>query len=160
MKNYLNMTSPIGMIQIKALQGAIVAIDFLDEDSHLGPGPCDQSCLQVLLSAQSQLNQYFSRERITFNLPLLLNGTDFQIKVWKSLMKIEYGQVATYKDIAILANCPKGYRAVGNANGKNPIPIIIPCHRIISSDGGLGGFSAGIDRKIGLLAIEGVVFPK
>lgn len=102
-----------------------------------------------------ELNSFFTGKTKSFNIPLDLRGTDFQLHVWNELAKVPYGEVRTYKDISIKIGCPKGYRAVGMANNRNPIPIIIPCHRIIGHNGDLVGFGGGMDYKVRLLEIEG-----
>ena len=102
----------------------------------------------------NQINEYINGERKIFNIKLNIIGTDFQKKVWYSLCEIPYGEVKSYKDIAILISNPKAFRAVGMANSKNPLPIIIPCHRVIESNGKLGGFSSGLSIKKKLLNIE------
>jgi len=101
-----------------------------------------------------QLGEYFSGKRKIFDLPLVLVGTPFQIKVWEFLQQIPYGKTQTYQDVAKGIGHPRSSRAVGNANHVNPIPIIIPCHRVIRSDKGLGGFGGGIDVKQRLLDFE------
>ncbi|MHC46715.1 methylated-DNA--[protein]-cysteine S-methyltransferase [Listeria monocytogenes] len=102
-----------------------------------------------------QLDEYFEGKREHFDLPVLLKGTDFQQKVWQALSEIPYGVVVSYKDIAISAGSPKAVQAVGQANRANPIPIIIPCHRCVKSNGELGGYNgADVDKKQYLLALE------
>lgn len=102
-----------------------------------------------------QLDDYFEGKREHFDLPVLLKGTDFQQKVWQALSEIPYGVVVSYKDIAISAGSPKSVQAVGQANRANPIPIIIPCHRCVKSNGELGGYNgADVDKKQYLLALE------
>ncbi|HGE6623972.1 TPA: methylated-DNA--[protein]-cysteine S-methyltransferase [Listeria monocytogenes] len=102
-----------------------------------------------------QLDNYFEGKREHFDLPVLLKGTDFQQKVWQALSEIPYGVVVSYKDIAISAGSPKAVQAVGQANRANPIPIIIPCHRCVKSNGELGGYNgADVDKKQYLLALE------
>ncbi|EAD7602337.1 methylated-DNA--[protein]-cysteine S-methyltransferase [Listeria monocytogenes] len=102
-----------------------------------------------------QLDDYFEGTREHFDLPVLLKGTDFQQKVWQALSEIPYGVVVSYKDIAISAGSPKAVQAVGQANRANPIPIIIPCHRCVKSNGELGGYNgADVDKKQYLLALE------
>ena len=103
-----------------------------------------------------ELKQYFNKERTTFDVPFQIEGTDFQQIVYRELLNIEYGTVISYKELAKRVNRPKAFRAVGNANGKNRIPIIIPCHRVISNSGTLGGYSGGSEIKNILLGIEGV----
>lgn len=101
-----------------------------------------------------QLSQYFNGELHVFDLDLDLIGTDFQKKVWNALINIPYGQTKSYQDIADEIGMPKASRAIGNAIGKNPIPIIVPCHRVIRKDGSLGGFSGGLDKKVILQEVE------
>lgn len=107
-----------------------------------------------LETAANELVEYFRGERKKFTVKLDLEGTDFQKRVWKELQKIPYGKTCSYKDIAIKLNDPNASRAVGTANGKNPICIIIPCHRVIAQNGTLGGYTGGLDKKIELLQIE------
>ena len=101
-----------------------------------------------------QLEEYFNGKRKTFELPINLKGTEFQKKVWNELQEIPYGQTRTYKDIAIKIGNPNASRAIGNANNKNPIAIIIPCHRVIGSNSKLVGYAGGIDKKFKLLELE------
>ncbi len=101
-----------------------------------------------------QLEEYFSGKRKAFNLPLNIVGTDFQKKVWKALLTIPYGETWSYKQLAQKVNNPKGYRAVGGANGANRFSIVIPCHRVVASQGGLGGYSGGLNNKKFLLLLE------
>ncbi len=108
----------------------------------------------LILEIEKQLNEYFQLKRKVFNLPLDAEGTLFQQHVWKCLRQIPYGTTLSYKDIAVKMCNPLAVRAVGTANGRNPISIIVPCHRVIASDGGLGGFAGGINRKRILLALE------
>lgn len=108
----------------------------------------------TLNQVELQLNEYFDRKRKEFDISLDMQGTEFQKQVWKQLMKIPYGETRSYKDIATAVNDSNASRAVGTANGKNPICIIVPCHRVISSDGSLGGYSGGLNIKKKLLEIE------
>jgi len=102
-----------------------------------------------------QLNEYFRRDRRTFEIPLDLDGTDFQIKVWNELIKIPYGVTISYKQLSERIGDAFAVRAVGKANGSNPIPVIIPCHRVIEANGKLGGYSGGLHVKEKLLKLEG-----
>lgn len=104
-----------------------------------------------------ELEEYFSGSRENFDLKLDLSGTDFQMKVWKQLKKIKYGKTSSYGDISNKIGLNKGARAVGGANNKNPIPIIIPCHRVIQSDGQIGGYAGGVALKEKLLALEKIL---
>ncbi|WP_017754103.1 methylated-DNA--[protein]-cysteine S-methyltransferase [Calidifontibacillus oryziterrae] len=110
----------------------------------------------MLQLAIDELTEYFNGERERFTMELDLYGTPFQQKVWKELLKIKYGSTKSYKDISEAISSPKAARAVGSAIGRNPIPIVIPCHRVITSNGRLGGFSGGLDKKEKLLALENI----
>jgi methylated-DNA-[protein]-cysteine S-methyltransferase len=106
--------------------------------------------------AAVQLGEYFAGRRREFELAIAPVGTDFQLRVWRALCEIPFGAVRNYGDVARAIGQPKASRAVGQANGRNPLPIIIPCHRVLASDGTIGGYSAGLDIKHRLLALEGV----
>lgn len=110
-----------------------------------------------LFNIYSQLEEYFSRKRKKFEIPLDITGTDFQLKVWKELSKIPYGKVLSYKEVARKVGGTSYVRAVGRANGHNPVPIIIPCHRVIETNGKIGGYSGGIGIKEKLLELEGSI---
>ncbi len=103
-----------------------------------------------------QLDQYFRRQRTRFELPLDMQGTPFQVSVWEALLRIPYGEVRSYSDIAHTLGNPKAVRAVGAANGRNPLPIIVPCHRVIGKSGALTGFRGGLGLKKRLLRLEGI----
>lgn len=109
---------------------------------------------ELLSMATIQLDEYFQGKRTTFSLPFKLTGTPFQLAVWKELQNIPYGQTTSYKEIAQKINKPKAYRAVGMANNKNPLPIIIPCHRVIGSNEKLIGYAGGLKLKNYLLELE------
>jgi len=109
---------------------------------------------------QTQLKQYFAGKPVQFRVPLdLSTGTAFQRKVWRVLRQIPYGQTRSYAWVARRIGCPRAARAVGAACGANPVPILVPCHRVLRSNGALGGFSAGVDWKVRLLALEGSCIP-
>lgn len=105
--------------------------------------------------ATKELSEYFNGDRQKFSIKYKVTGPEFDLKVWSALAKIEYGHLKTYKDIAIEIGHPKAYRAVGSANGRNPLSIILPCHRVVRSDKGLGGYAGGLNVKKELLKIEG-----
>lgn len=109
---------------------------------------------ELLSMATIQLDEYFQGKRTTFSLPFKLTGTPFQLAVWKELQNMPYGKTTSYKEIAQKINKPKAYRAVGMANNKNPLPIIIPCHRVIGSNGKLIGYAGGLKLKNYLLELE------
>lgn len=113
----------------------------------------------LLVDAIAQLHEYFAGARETFSVPLRPTGTPFQLSVWRALEGIPYGHTRTYRNIAELIGRPTATRAVGAANGQNPLPIFIPCHRVIGSSGSLTGFGGGLDVKLALLRLEGVLLP-
>jgi methylated-DNA-[protein]-cysteine S-methyltransferase len=141
--------SPIGLIEISGTEKGIWSVTFLKKKlaSATMIHPCLRDCCQ-------QLDEYFKGKRKIFSLKLILRGTDFQKRVWRHLMKIPHGKTASYGDVARAIRNAKAVRAVGNANGKNPISIIIPCHRVIGSNGDMVGFGGGIWRKKWLLRHE------
>ena len=142
-------TSEIGPLEVVGTQEGILMITFIEDELETDPKlpACMTECLR-------QLDEYFKGKRQKFSVPLLLAGTDFQKAVWRQLQKIPFGETASYGDVARAIGHPKAFRAVGNANNKNNIPIIIPCHRVIGSDGKLVGFGSGIWRKEWLLDHE------
>jgi methylated-DNA-[protein]-cysteine S-methyltransferase len=113
----------------------------------------------VLVEAMRQLNEYFAREREVFSIPLRPAGTAFQLRVWNALAEIPYGHTRTYLDIARALGAPAAVRAVGAANGRNPLPIFVPCHRVIGTNGSLTGYGGGLEVKLELLRLEGVLLP-
>lgn len=113
----------------------------------------------LMFNLFKQFDQYFKRERKEFNLPLEIIGTEFQKKVWKELNKIKYGETITYQQLAIRLGDVKSIRAAGRANGANPLPIVIPCHRVIGTNGKLVGYGSGLNVKRKLLELEGSVNP-
>jgi methylated-DNA-[protein]-cysteine S-methyltransferase len=126
---------------------------------HFGPagvkGHARSSDNAVLKKAETQLAEYFAGRRRKFDLPIDLSGTPFQQKAWKALLKIPFGKTVSYSEQAGMTGDPAKARAVGGANGKNPLPIIVPCHRVVGKDGSLGGYSSGIKIKEFLLSHEG-----
>jgi methylated-DNA-[protein]-cysteine S-methyltransferase len=123
-------------------------------NSNLPFRECRES--PVMAEAECQINEYLTGKRTVFDIPINAEGTDFQKSVWREISRISYGEAISYKDIAERIGRPNSYRAVGNACGANPIPLIIPCHRVIASDGGLGGFGGGLSLKKKLREIEGI----
>ena len=146
----ISMNSPVGAITIFEFDGQIVALDwgFVDE----------METSPVLEEAKKQLNAYFSGQLDAFDLPLAPDGTDFQKAVWDAMCNIPKGKTATYKELATAAGSPKAFQSVGTACGMNPVPIIIPCHRVLASGDKPGGYSGqgGLETKRDLLKIEGV----
>lgn len=136
-----------GKIGIAEEAGAITDIVFKTID-------CPVEETELIRETKRQLDEYFAGKRKDFDVPTRLNGTEFQKRVWLALRDIPYGKTASYRDIAAAVGCPKGYRAVGMANNRNPISIIYPCHRVVGSDGSLTGYGGGLDVKAKLLELE------
>lgn len=145
--------SPIGWITLTASANALRSIAFLEDK----PSSDSISTNEILEQTIIQLNEYFKGTRTSFDIPLGLEGTNFQQKVWKQLQQIPYGQTITYSELATRLEDPQKARAVAGANGLNPIPIIIPCHRVIGTNNKLTGYSGGIKRKEFLLKHEGAL---
>jgi methylated-DNA-[protein]-cysteine S-methyltransferase len=148
--------SPIGPLRIVEQNGAITAIEFSPFRDHDGRPRGEAGADDpVLRAAADQLGEYFAGERTDFDLPLAPGGSEWQRGVWEQLTKIDYGQTASYGEIALrLGRSNAASRAVGLANGANPIPIVIPCHRVIGANGTLTGYAGGLDRKQLLLNLE------
>lgn len=155
MKHITLYDSPVGILRIVTEDSALTDLA-LDCDEPPVTGEYSREETPLTRRVRSQLDEYFSGQRTDFDLPLKPNGTEFQKKDWAALQEIPYGQTRTYKDIAEAIGCPKGFRAVGLANNRNPIMIIIPCHRVIGSDGSLTGYAGGTHIKKYLLELEGV----
>lgn len=143
------LESPCGLIKIIATDTKLEEIRFLN---HIEQDFTNEN--EITKKFSKELSEYFFQRRKTFSMDLILKGTEFQKEVWNALMEIPYGEVITYKDLAEKIDNPKAYRAVGNANNKNKIPIIIPCHRVIGSKGNLVGYAGGIDLKYFLIEHE------
>lgn len=144
------IATPIGALQITGADAGISAISFQDD-----PAPPSESVPPPLADCVRQLEEYFAGTREEFTLELALQGTPFERRVWAHLLDIPYGETRTYMQIAELMGDPKTIRAVGRANGRNPLPIVVPCHRVIGSNGDLVGYGGGLWRKEWLLAHEG-----
>jgi methylated-DNA-[protein]-cysteine S-methyltransferase len=154
---YKAMKSPVGELKLVASDKGLAAILWeKDDPDSVGLAPvAEGKNYPVLLEAERQLNDYFSGKRKSFSLDLDFQGTEFQKKVWAALLTIPFGETRSYGQIAKQIKSPKAVRAVGAANGKNPIPIIAPCHRVIGSTGKLVGFGGGLENKARLLTLEG-----
>lgn len=139
--------TPIGILTISANHEGVTKIDF-------GKHGRQTKSNHILNQACRELDEYFAGTRREFEVPLSMSGTPFQKMVWNALSKIPYGAIPSYSDIAELIGRPKAARAVGMANNKNPVPIIVPCHRVIGRDGSLIGYAGGLDIKRKLLSVE------
>jgi methylated-DNA-[protein]-cysteine S-methyltransferase len=147
------LDTPIGRLVLGSDGDRLVGV-WLPNDSR-APLPVGDDTPAVLKEAAAQLEEYFARGRREFDVPLGLDGTEFQRDVWAELTRIPYGETMSYGELARRVGRPKGSRAVGQANGKNPIPIIVPCHRVVAR-AGIGGYGGGLPVKRALLALEGV----
>jgi methylated-DNA-[protein]-cysteine S-methyltransferase len=158
------MDTPLGILTICCVEDGLCHIAFGDLNetemeiktwAKKHQLPTDLERDQTMTHpATLQLQAYFEGKLTAFDLPLTLKGTPFQVKVWEALQRIPYGETRTYKEVAELVGNPKAVRAVGGANNKNPVPVIIPCHRVIGSSGALVGYGGGLDKKVNLLELE------
>jgi len=151
---FTQVESPVGPLLLVAAGAELQQVHFANRQHGLRPHPSWREDAAPLKEAIRQLRAYFAGELEDFNLPLAPQGTPFQQRVWKLLCDIPYGKTISYGELARRSGNPKASRAVGLANGSNPIPIIIPCHRVIGSDGKLTGYGGGLPIKEKLLALE------
>lgn len=153
----IRMKSPIGRLEITALGGKIVGLDIESNGSLTNDGSPEKAS-PVLTKATKQLYEYFAGKRKKFDVPIQLGGTVFQVAVWNALQEIPFGEVRSYGDVGMTTGRSSAGRAVGGAVGSNPVPIIIPCHRVLGSDGKITGYSGGngIPTKAWLLDHEGI----
>ncbi len=151
---YTEMLSPLGVVTIQASPQGVLGIWFETCTTKPGELGVRNDHHPILALTVEQLEEYFSGLRNEFELPLAAIGTDFQNQVWHALTTIPYGETWSYQDLANAIGNPKAVRAVGMANGKNPISIVVPCHRVIGKSGKLTGYAGGIERKQRLLALE------
>lgn len=162
--------SPIGPLFLAASERGLVALEFdrrLPGQQTIRPNPRDlrgeskdrrfQDSFSMMGRYVGELEEYFAGQRREFTFPLDLRGTEFQVACWRALQQIRYGETRTYADIARAVGRPRGFRAVGMANNRNPIAIVVPCHRVIASDGTLCGYGGGLDLKRKLLELEGAL---
>jgi methylated-DNA-[protein]-cysteine S-methyltransferase len=150
------ISSPVGELRLFASDAGLAAILWRDDPGlHLRPrAVIEPGTHPVLMETERQLREYFAGERREFQLTLDFHGTDFQLRAWAALLTIPYGQTRSYAQLAALIGQPAAVRAVGAANGRNPISIVAPCHRVIGSNGTLTGFGGGLANKAKLLALE------
>ncbi len=153
---FIEMASPVGVLKLVATDQALVAVLWENENPkrvRLAELVEDKKH-PILLETQKQLNEYFVGQRTQFDLPLDFEGTEFQKKIWQALLTIPFGETRSYKQIAEQVGNVKAVRAVGAANGRNPISIIAPCHRVVGANGKLVGFAGGLENKDILLKLE------
>lgn len=153
MDTFCVLPSPFGPLRLAANDAGVTHLLFPEQPV---PEGAEEGETPLLTQAALELEEYFDRRRTLFTVPLCPAGTPFQQSVWAALQTIPCGRTAGYRDIAVKLGRPNAARAVGQANGKNPIPILIPCHRVVTTGGSLGGYSLGLDVKRRLLALEGV----
>lgn len=157
MKRYTQFDCPLGLVTLQFNEQGILGLWFetqTTQPEQLGVR-CDRS--KLISEVKKQLEEYFAGRRENFDLPLAAKGTEFQNCVWRALEKIPYGKTICYQELANLIGNPNAVRAVGLANGKNPISIIVPCHRVIGKNGKLTGYAGGVERKAHLLKLEGAM---
>jgi methylated-DNA-[protein]-cysteine S-methyltransferase len=143
--------SPLGLLKITVKHDKLISIKYCKENEKI---KIDNDNISIINEIKTQLREYFNKERREFNLSLKIEGTQFQKDVYKTLQKVGYGEVITYKNLAERSGHPKAYRAVGTALKNNKIPIIIPCHRVIKTDNSIGNYNGGVWRKEKLLQLE------
>ena len=155
----ISYKTPVGVLGLEGTDDALTYV-LLPDVAAAGPAAPDAGDVVVLPAALEaaveQLGEYFEGSRRSFDLPLALRGTPFQCDVWRALADIPYGETISYAELAAMVGRPGAFRAVGQANGANPIPIVLPCHRVVASGGGIGGYGGGLPLKRRLLALEGV----
>ena len=150
---YRVIDSPVGPVTLAASPEALVSLTWGDRSSSFVE--LTEGSNSIISTTERQLREYFAGKRRSFEIPLAPDGTDFQKRVWMELLKIHYGQSISYGEQALRLGNPNAARAVGAANGKNPLCIIVPCHRVLGASGALTGFAGGIEAKRALLALEG-----
>ncbi|HEX2530318.1 MAG TPA: methylated-DNA--[protein]-cysteine S-methyltransferase [Burkholderiaceae bacterium] len=160
MTYYMEYDSPLGTLLLAATERGLCGTYFEEDRCFKGTkgwqADADHPMLQ---QARRELGEYFKGERAVFNVPLDLQGTEFQRMVWRELLRIPFGRTVSYAEQAKRIGNPQALRAVGTANGHNPVSIIVPCHRVIGSSGALTGYGGGLERKRALLELEGIKLP-
>jgi O-6-methylguanine DNA methyltransferase len=154
----LRVSSPVGPLFLAASEKGLVRLEFEGRTQEFDPATTRlQESKEILAPYLAELEEYFSGRRRVFSFPLDLRGTEFQLKCWHALLDIPYGETRTYRDIAQAIGHPRAFRAVGMSNNRNPVAIVVPCHRVIASDGSLCGYGGGLDIKRKLLELEGAL---
>lgn len=156
---YERYPAPIGRLTIGVSAEGVAALEF--DHSYVQPprrpGDTWVRSTSRIEHVIAELDEYFAGKRRRFSVPLDLRGTDFQLRCWRALLEIPYGRTISYAELARRVGSPRGFRAVGMANHDNPVAIIVPCHRVIASDGTLGGYGGGLEIKRALLELEGAL---
>jgi O-6-methylguanine DNA methyltransferase len=152
---YVHTPSPVGPLFLAASANGLVRLEFEARTQKLNPGATHlRESKSALAPYLRELDEYFAGERREFSFPLDLRGTEFQLACWHALLEIPYGETRSYRDIAQAIGHPHAFRAVGMSNNRNPIAIVVPCHRVIASSGSLCGYGGGLDIKRKLLDLE------
>jgi methylated-DNA-[protein]-cysteine S-methyltransferase len=158
MKSISYYSSPVGELALIEEGGKLIVLGLVGDELPEGLTPCTGGQEPAVIQAtKQQLDEYFAGTRRAFDLPLAPYGTDFQVKVWKALCDIPWGKTRNYGEVAASIGKPKAARAVGGANNRNPIAIVIPCHRVIGANGKMVGYRGGLDIKEYLLELEGII---
>jgi methylated-DNA-[protein]-cysteine S-methyltransferase len=160
-KCYTYMDGPLGRILLVSEHGALIGLYFVGQKYEVVPNSdwSEERDSPLVAQAKTELAEYFAGKRTAFNLPLRPRGTPFQLHVWQNLVTIPCGTTVTYGAIAESLGAPRSVRAAASAIGRNPISIVIPCHRVIGSNGSLTGYAGGLARKRALLALEAAALP-
>lgn len=157
MTSHVVLDSPVGPLTVVAVDGGLAGL-YMEKQRHLPPeetfGAPGDPDTEPFATVAKQLTAYFAGELTEFDVPLNLRGTPFQQRVWAALQEIPYGRTTTYGELAVEIGSPSASRAVGLANGRNPVSVIVPCHRVVGSTGSLTGYGGGLDRKRYLLDFE------
>lgn len=160
---YRRLDSPVGPLLLAVSPAGLAVLEFDRGERPRPPQPWSDAewleSVERTAAWAGQLAEYFAGARRAFTLPLDLRGTAFQLRCWNALLEIPYGETRTYAEIARRVGSPRGFRAVGQANHDNPVAIVVPCHRVLTSDGALGGYGGGLDIKQRLLELEGALKP-
>jgi methylated-DNA-[protein]-cysteine S-methyltransferase len=159
MTRYTRFATPLGTILAIAVPAGLTSVNFVDAKyvPHIGGDWKEDAIYDGLVECARQLRDYFDGKRQCFDLPLAPEGTPFQQRVWKEIARVPFGETITYSQLAARAGAPGSARAAGAATGRNPVAIVVPCHRIVGTDGSLTGYAGGLERKMKLLEIEGVL---
>ena len=152
----LVMSSPVGVLRLTASVSGVKSIEVIKGSRATNAAVSRNGAGAIVRQAEKELREYFSGRRQKFTVKLDLDGTEFQRTAWEAMRRIPFGSTISYGEQAKAIGKPKAFRAVGSANGRNPVPIIVPCHRVLASDGSLGGYSLGLSMKRRLLALEGI----
>jgi len=159
MTRYARFITPLGTMIATAVGGALTSIDFVDAKhaTAIGEDWREDPYASPLKECAEQFSDYFAGRRQCFDLPVAPKGTEFQRRVWREIACIPYGETLTYAELAVRAGAPGSARAAGAATGRNPLAVVVPCHRVVGADGSLTGYAGGLPRKVKLLELEGAL---